>query len=117
MELKEMSVEGILEQARARGLRTRGMSRDAIIEAIESTDAGKILQTGDDVPKSERYEELNRRIQRLEIMMEPKGTEAEKALSNLSWNDLLKLAKNNNVQVHGKKRPQIEAELKELDNG
>lgn len=116
MELKEMSVPDLIEQAQVRGLRTRGMTRDEIIEAIESTDAGRIVNTGDDVPKSARYEELEARIAKLEEKVGMNITEPVAAMQALSWADLKKLAKQSGIQVYGKKRNEIEAELRRIED-
>lgn len=115
MEIKEMPVQELIERANVRGIRTRGMTKDAIVEAIESTDAGKILETGDDVPKSARYQELEERIKVLEEKVFGAKT-ADSAKEDLSWDDLRKLAAQNNVQVHGKKREQIEEELRRIED-
>lgn len=116
MELEEMSVPQILEQARARGLLTRGMSRDEIVESIKSVDNTAILKVDSKGP--DYCEALAARVTAIEekLGMGVPTTPVD-AMKALSWDDLKALAKQSNIQVHGKKRDEIEAELRRIEDG
>ncbi len=141
IDFEKMSNPDLVRYARQQGHNTRGLSRERIMDLLIVPLPKSIALPDEEATLCAMRTCPNRisvkTIGSVQTVLAPKektGLTVEKiikirddmpdrdhkgreSISDMSWALLRSLAKANGIKTHGKKRPQVEAEIKEKQNG
>jgi len=119
MEMKElgkMSNPDLVVWAITNGFRVRGMNREEILELIESSKQEPVVAIAN--RPSVEDDLATPRIYNPPLGTDDKASQEKPSedVSKISWTELQKLAKAKGINIHKKKRNEIETLLKEQNN-
>ena len=119
VDFKNMKNVDLVQYAREQGHNTRGMSRDRILKLLTVTPPKSIALPDEEATLCAMRSCPNRIIVKtvgsIQTVLAPKG--ADVSGEKVPWQEVRAKAKELGIKLYGKKRVQIEAEIKEKSDG